>query len=296
VAESSHIRRCALTGASGYVGGHIARRLADAGWDVLKLGRQAGENGVSFRLGETVSPDMLRECTVLVHCAYDFAPVEWTDIHNMNVLGTAKLFDAAREAGVPRIILISTISAFEGCRSRYGRAKLEMERLGNEAGACLIRPGLVYGPDAGGMYGRLSDQAKKASIIPMPGGGRYPQYLVHHEDLAAAVLAAIDRDSVPKAPVTVAHGRPWPLRDIILEIARAYNLSPFLVPVPWRSAWVGLRVAELIRLPIGLRSDSLISLIYQNPAPSFNAKQELGIECRSFDTEFYSHLAQPQGA
>ena len=287
---------CAVTGASGYVGGHVARHLAGAGWSVVRLGRHAGEESVGFRLGEPIAPEALRGCRALVHCAYDFAPLGWSELHKINVQGTVKLFESARQAGVHRMVLISTISAFEGCRSLYGRAKLEMEAMAVALGACAIRPGLVYGPGAGGMFGRLVDQAKGAIIIPIPAGGKQLQYLVHHDDLAAAVHAAIEKEAAPKAPVTVAHDQPWPLREIIVAICYAHNRRPLVLPIPWRIAWMGLRAAEFARVPIALRSDNLVSLIYQNPSPKLNAQHELGVHCRSFNASLCLRACQTEYA
>ena len=85
----------------------------------------------------------------------------------MNVEGSRKILEAAREAKTPKIIFISSISAFDGCRSLYGRAKLEIEKIALDCGALVIRPGLVYGEGAGGMFGKLVAQMKKSSVIPL---------------------------------------------------------------------------------------------------------------------------------
>ena len=56
---------------------------------------------------------------------------------------------------------------------------------------------------------------------------------------------------------------------------------PFL-PLPWRPVWLALRVAEAAGLRPGFRSDSLVSLMYQNPKPDFDPMHKLGIQCRPF--------------
>jgi hypothetical protein len=43
-----------------------------------------------------------------------------------------------------------------------------------------------------------------------------------------------------------------------------------------------LRTLEAVGAPIGMRSDSLVSLVYQNPTPALNAKEKLGVDCRAF--------------
>ena len=52
----------------------------------------------------------------------------------------------------------------------------------------------------------------------------------------------------------------------------------------WRAVWLGLKTAELARLRLGYRSDSVISLVHQDPHPDFSALKELGVTVREFGT------------
>jgi hypothetical protein len=54
------------------------------------------------------------------------------------------------------------------------------------------------------------------------------------------------------------------------------------VPVPWRLIWAPLRLAEALRLPLKFRSDSVISLVNQDPHPDFAATRALGVALRDF--------------
>jgi nucleoside-diphosphate-sugar epimerase len=276
-------RRCLLTGATGYVGGRIKAALLAAGWQVTGLGRSAG-NGIRFRLGDEIARDSLRGHSALVHCAYDFNALGWRAIHDVNVRGSERLLRAARAAGVERSVLISTISAYEGSPSLYGKAKLETEGIAQSLGAWVIRPGLVYGGTGSGMFAKLVGAVGQAPFIPIPGRGGQVQYLVHADDLAQSVLRCI-QSAAPAAagPVTVAHGQPWPFRALLLEIAQALDRRVVLVPVPWRLMWAGLKTLETLGKPLGFRSDSLVSLVNQNPKPLLNAREALGLSCRPFD-------------
>ncbi len=153
--------RVAITGASGYIGGLVARRYERAGWHVLSLGRFAAARGgligeeLPFTLGQPVNPTALRDVSVLVHCAYDFALTEPEDIQRVNVHGTQLLLAAAAEAGVVRTVLVSSMSAYEGTTQIYGQAKLACERATTAAGGFAVRLGLVYGDGWGGMAGSL---------------------------------------------------------------------------------------------------------------------------------------------
>lgn len=275
--------RVLLTGASGYLGGVIAKKLAASGCDVIPMTRKPKEGEREFVLGHYVSAEMLAGADALIHCAYDFAPIEWRDIKRVNIEGSRALFVAAKAAGVRRIVLISTISAFEGCKSNYGRAKLEIEAHARATDGVIIRPGLIYGDKPAAMVGRLVQQVKTSAFVPMPGDGRQMMYTVHEDDLTDAILRAATMPSPPTAPITVANATPIAFRDIMLKIGERLGRNVTPIPVPWRAMWYALRGAEALHVPIGLRSDSLVSLVNQDTAPNLNAEAELGVRCRPFD-------------
>ena len=164
---------CAITGGNGYVGGCVKNFFLSRGWEIFELSRRPrpGARAFQFQLGDDLSPDLLSGVTALVHCAYDFTPMQWDEIAAVNVEGSRKIFHAARAANVPKMVFISSISAYEGCRSLYGRAKLEIEKLAVGGGALVVRPGLVYGGAGGGMFGKLAANLRKSAIVPLAGNG-----------------------------------------------------------------------------------------------------------------------------
>jgi len=275
---------CAITGSNGY-GGCVKNYFAALGWEIRELTRhpKPGGNTVAFQLGADVASAALAGATALVHCAYDFRPLTKSEIHATNVAGTEKLFRSAHAAGVEKIVCISTISAFDGCRSRYGQAKLAIETIALAHGAQVIRPGLVYGDEPGGMFGKLRAQVRKSSIIPLIGDGSQIQFLVHQEDLCAFVERCAHGDVKFSGKIlTAANAQPWPFKKLLLEIARRQNKKIKFVPLPWRLVWLALKFAESCGLKTNFRSDSLLSLIYQNPAPDFSPNTEVGLACRTF--------------
>jgi nucleoside-diphosphate-sugar epimerase len=279
----------AITGASGYVGSMLQRHFADAGWNVMRMVRSTqagGDNSVPFRLGEELAPDVFRRPQVraLVHCAYDFRPVTRDEIYQINVDGSRKLLAAARAGGVERIVVMSSISAFTGCRSLYGRAKLEIDAAGAAAGALVIRSGLVYGDGlpAGGMFGSLATSVRRG-LVPLIDGGVHPQYLIHEADLWRLVKRFCDGDlDNPGKPVVAASPRAWPLRDLLAVLAARQGRHPRFLPVPWQPVWAGLRLAELAHLPVQYRSDSVISLVNQDRNPDFASLAAVGVTAREF--------------
>jgi nucleoside-diphosphate-sugar epimerase len=282
--------RIAITGARGFVGAILARRFEDAGWTVTRLSHSESSGDrdmVPFRLGDELKPEVFlsRRITALIHCAYDFKPITRADIERVNVEGSRKLFAGATAAGVQRIAVLSTISAFEGCRSIYGQAKLEIEAAAAAAGAFVVRPGLVWAdgpPTGGGMFGSLARNAN-AGLVPLVDGGIHPQYLIHEQDLWELLKRFCDGQLAnPGKPVVAAAPRPWAIRDLLRELARRQGRHPRFLSVPWQPVWAGLRLAEIAHLPLTFRSDSVMSLVYQDRKPDFESLRRLGIAARDF--------------
>ena len=280
----------AITGATGFLGSQLVERFAAAGWSVIKLSRSVTEetrSDIHFVLGETVEAEALRSRGIdtLIHCAYDFGPRSWDEINRVNVEGSRRLFVAAQAAQIRTVIAISTISAFAGCRSMYGRAKLEIEAAAAEVGAAIVRPGLVFGSDwsrQGGMFGSLK-QSARGSVVPLIDGGTHCQYLIHVDDLFELLRRISAHEVEPGVtPITAASDRCWPMRTLLELMARRNGKMPRFVSVPWRAVWFGLRSAELAHLKLGYRSDSVVSLVNQDAHPDFSAIRQLGVTPREF--------------
>jgi nucleoside-diphosphate-sugar epimerase len=264
--------RCAITGAAGHVGSAIARCFQGHGWEVLAFGRRSLENArhVPYELGADPQTLPWAEVDALVHCAYDFTPTNWGKIHQANVAGSIALLRAARERGVKKVVFISSLSSFPGCRSMYGKAKLEIEAAALEMGCAVVRPGLVWSKNPGSLLAAL-ERAARSRAVPLIGDGSYPQYLVSDEDLADLVFA-LSEDGAPTIgrAISAAHPQKHSLRSLLEGFASRQGRRPLFVPVPWPFIYAGLKTLEMLRLPVPFRSDSLIGIVFQNPSPKFD--------------------------
>lgn len=171
-----------VTGASGFVGGAIARAFAAEGWIVAPIGRREARR---YDLGEPVDPRAVAGLDALVHAAY--AP--GAD----NVAAACRVRDAARAAGVPRIAFISSLAAAPDAASTYGREKYRAELLFDGPGDVVVRPGLVAGN--GGLYAAMRRAIVRFGLAPVFEGGDQPVYLVEAGELARAIVALVVRDA-----------------------------------------------------------------------------------------------------
>jgi nucleoside-diphosphate-sugar epimerase len=274
--------RIAVTGAGGYLGQQLCRYLKDRGAAVFQLTSHPNSSdsampSARFTLHDGVARGFFAENRInsLVHAAYDFSGRTRPAIWDANVKGSIGLFAQARAEGVERLIFISTMSAYNGCRSLYGGAKLEIEQALNEIpGSCSIRPGLIYSTpiaESGGMVGSIL-QSLQSGVIPLIGRGEQKLYLVHERDLARLIEWRLENvRSHSNSPIIAANPHAYALREIILLLQQMTGAKKAtLVPVPWRLAWAGVRSLEAAGVNPKFRSDSILSLVHQNPHPDFS--------------------------
>ena len=283
------MRTYAVTGANGYLGSFLCQFIKQQNCRVISLQRSrndkgAGENSGFFSLKHLPSPQVFKGAEVLVHCAYDPIPVSWKDISEVNVQGSIRLLQAAQAGGIKQIIYISSISAFDNCNSLYGQAKLEIEKEVVRLGGAIIRPGLIFGAKLGGFLASLKSLAIRLPVIPLIGKGDQTLYFSHIEDLCELIFELSSKpDIFPFTPITAASEKGKTFREILTTLAHQENKSPLLIPVPWKIFWMSLKILEGAGIRMGFRSDSVISLVHQNPHPDFSVIKELSASFRNFD-------------
>jgi len=256
----------AITGASGYLGARICSTLESRAWHVIRLVRSTRMNPVKELPYDLANPithqvrEKLRTVDVLIHCAYDLSLTGAIDIWKVNVEGTRRLLEVAKDAGVRRIIVMSSMSAFDGTTQLYGRAKLEIEGMTKEFAGCAVRPGLVYGPESGGMAGALS-RLTRLPIVPVM-AGQAGVYTVHEDDLMVVIQKLASTQNLPPQTISVAHPSRVALTDVLNFLAAQEDHKCRFIPLPWQFFYWPLRSAELLRLHLPFRADSLLGLVH----------------------------------
>ncbi|MGX5800340.1 NAD-dependent epimerase/dehydratase family protein [Bradyrhizobium sp. Arg314] len=282
--------RVGITGANGYVGTILRAAFAEARHEVIAFARsnrmtsEAADGVAEWRPYEIKRPPSeaaFSDLDVLIHGAWDLTLVSAGDVWGVNVSGSQHLLRNAVDAGVRRVIFISSMSAYKGTRQLYGQAKLACERTASSLGAVSTRLGLVYGPGWGGMAGALR-RLTKLPVIPLIGARSY-QFTVHEADMAAAMVRIAEADTPFPEPVGLANPEPVPFRRLMNEIAASEGRTQCTVAVPWQLVSGFLKTAEALHAPLPFRSDSILGLVH--PAaevPGVERLRQLGIEFRTF--------------
>jgi len=283
---------CVVSGASGLVGREVVAQLVRTGHDVRAWRSSAASASSSpvryqqVRLGETPVADIERLFSgvdAFVHCAWDLQVATWRDIERVNVNGSIAWFQAAARAGVGKLIFVSSVSAYNGCRSMYGNSKLRVEAAVSGLGGVNVRPGIVHGDPGAGVYGRLW-QSTSASFIPLIDGGHQHMLTVHREDLALAINRILDDYAHWKGrTIVLGHPELVTLRGMLERMLEARRRRARFVTVPSRPVLLALRCAERAGARLSFRSDSLLTLMGDEPQVDRGVLQELKIPFRSLD-------------
>lgn len=288
---STEKKKCIISGTSGFLGSQIKSHFLKNNWEVFEL-KHIARNGkqdnhiIPYSLEEDIDSKSLSGKDALIHCAYDFKPSKWNNIFDINVTGSINLLKAAKSAEIKTIVFISSIAAFDGCKSMYGKAKLEVEKEALKLGAIVIRPGLVYGQNPGGMFGALDKATSLLPIIPIIGNGNNPMFLIHIEDLCKLVYKLTSEEVKDTSnPLIAAHKKSKSFKDILNIMLSSKNKKAIFIPIPYNLVFVMLKAAEYLGMKIRFRSDSLISMVNYNPNPDFNSEILNNVPIREFNIQ-----------
>jgi nucleoside-diphosphate-sugar epimerase len=243
--------RIAVTGASGFCGGEVARMAAASGHDVICFGRRPGPVGRHVRWDAARDVPDFDGIDVVLHLAAAVGDSRRGDFRAVNVDGTRRLLAGA--GGRP-VVWVSSASVYrpgpydgpvredhpaDRQRTAYGRTKAAGERRALDAGAVVLRPRAVYGDGDPHLLPRLR-RTVRGGRAWLPGPD-VPLSLTAVTNLAAACLAAhrwpagayniadavtYRRDEAVSAVLGV------PVRHVPTRVARAVAVVAALAPEP----------------------------------------------------------------
>jgi dihydroflavonol-4-reductase len=308
--------RVVVTGGAGFVGGAVIRALRGRGDSVVALvrdparTRDLGADGVEL-LADDLSDvarltDRLRGADAVIHVAGSYrigiTKAEQPAMLDANVGTTTRLLEAARAARVPKIVYVSTVNVFGNTRgavvdetfrrdlasgflSWYDETKYRAHEVAEQAALAgapvvIVMPSQVYGP---GDHSAVGEQMRLASRGKLRYGALDDVGLgmVHVDDLAAGIVAALDSGGAGEAYVL--SGPRTTLREAVALAARVAGRRAPALHVPTALLRLMAPVGGLIGQP-NLREVLAASDGVTYWATSDKAERELGFRPRDLET------------
>jgi nucleoside-diphosphate-sugar epimerase len=290
---SSDGDRCLITGATGFIGGHLARRLAQEGYRVRCLVRATSDSSGLDKLHlETVCGEltdvssMVRAadgCRFVLHCGAmvsDWATIK--EIRHVNVLGTRNVLQAAIAASVERFVHFSTTDvygypggpaidesyvpvSFSNWYSETKRAAEAEVRRTKQATApevVILRPATVYGPGSANVVGEMA-RAIRAGHMLLVNEGRARAGLTYVENVVDAAVLALTARTAPGQAFNLTDGLNINWKRFLIDLADGLGCAAPRWSLPYGVAYsiafsleTGYR---LLRAVTGLTTTPLLS-------------------------------------
>jgi nucleoside-diphosphate-sugar epimerase len=246
---------CVITGANGYVGGQISSFMNNNGWKIIKLQREinSGDGSLKYVLGELNESKLPNKVDLVIHCAHDFNNEE------SNINGAIDLYTKIKDRGRPKILFISSISVINGCNSKYAILKLKIEKITRDYGGTSIRLGLVYGPNAGGMFGKISKFIKGNFLIPIIGDGSEKIYTTYINDLCKFINLLTDISNLRSDLVYSAFSKePISFNELILNLISFHGKKYFIIiKIPYKLLFILFKISLKLKINLSFNEDNL---------------------------------------
>jgi ornithine--oxo-acid transaminase len=270
---------CLVTGASGFIGGHLAERLVREGYQVRCLVRESSDTSllekldVEIAVGDLTSARSLAHATE--HCRYVFHcggfVSDWAtpkEIASINVEGTRNLLDAAVGASVERFVHFSTTDVYgypgdQGVdesftcgefRNWYSQTKraaeAEVRRVqeAHELEAVILRPATVYGPRSTDVVGEIAKAIRGGNML-LVGGGRAVAGLVYVENLVDAALLAARHEAAPGQAFNASDGLGVTWKEFTDGLAEGLGCKEVRWSMPyWMASGIGFSLEHGYRV------------------------------------------------
>jgi len=298
-----------LTGATGFLGGHVADALSARGDRVRAMVRKTSDrkhletlSGVELFEGTVEQADRVREAVdgvdAIVHCAGIVKARDSDEFFTVNVGGTSNLIDAARKQGkkLKRFVHVSSLEACgpssdgepvpvdqEAPVTSYGRSKLAAEKVvlsaKDDIPVVMLRPAAIYGPrDV-----EILDAFKsiQRGLFPVIAGGRSKTIWIYASDCADACLQAIDKDVPSGSTYFVDDGcGAIDMRQMFSDFERALGKKALRAPLPLPLLMTVARGVEvfgrLTNRPVMLTREKANMLVQDWICSSEATRRELG--------------------
>jgi NADH dehydrogenase len=260
--------KIAITGATGFVGWHLAQELSTQGHSLVLISRGRHHNAadVSHLRNVTFVHSDLSDCGALIrafadcdaiaHCAGINREIGRQTYARVHVEGTRNVVEAAQIACVPRIALISFLRARPNCGSPYHESKWAAEQAvaGSGLDFTILRPGVIYGR-GDHMLDHLSHGLYALPFLPTVGFQPRPLRPLAVEDLTRILVAVLVEGRLSRKTVAVTGPEELLLADAARRVAHVLGRRLVTFPLPvWFHLVVAAMMEQTMKIPLVVRA------------------------------------------
>jgi NADH dehydrogenase len=254
----------AITGGTGFVGRHLARKLVCDGHEVVLIAR-----GVDQRDGQIRSLSQSRflpvgtgdveklsiafqGCDGVAHCAGINRETGAQTYDEVHIRGTQRVVDAARRAGVRKITLLSFLRARPDCGSGYHESKWAAEEIIRNSGLeyTILKCGVIYGK-GDHMLDHLSHAFHTFPVFGLVGMKAQLVRPVAVRDVILILKAALIERRLPRHTVVVLGPEEMTLKEAVCRVATVVGKMPWMSPMPlWFHYSLGWILEKIMPIPL----------------------------------------------
>lgn len=264
-----------ITGATGFIGKRLVRRLIQEQFEIVCTGRSLHRLACFPKSVEMIYLEIEdKKCVmeilqkqqpdVVFHCAAETKSKSFDRLRKINREGTKNILDACLHAGISKVIYLSSTSVLAGniavlltdnlpyaATNRYGQSKLEAEKIAKEyrrkgLNIAILRPVMVYGEEDSSAIALLLDLIRWG-LFPIIGNGENRFPLVYVENVVDVMILSIMKEAAYKGTYIIADEESVTLNELYGYIAQLwgvrqpFHLPSFFVPLFEHLPFVGER-------------------------------------------------------
>jgi NADH dehydrogenase len=256
--------KIAITGGTGFVGRHLARELIRGGHDVVLVARGVDRRDQTVvrlpgvRTAKVALTDVrgLRDafagCDAVAHCAGINRQIGSQTYASVHVTGTANVVTAAKDAGVPKIVMLSFLRARPACGSGYHESKWAAEELVRKSGLdyTVVKASMTFGR-GDHMLDHLSHLLYTLPIFVTVGLREKAVRPIAVQDVVRVLIVGLTEKRLSRKTVALMGPEALHLSDVARRVGRLIGKRLLVVPAPPAVNYVVAHIAErMMKVPL----------------------------------------------
>ncbi len=294
-----------ITGATGYIGRHLVARLVAQGErprclirDTRRATNILPADKVELVQGDTLTPSLLAAAMqgvdTVVHAAFMTADLKQSagnHYEETNVQGTRNVIQAAKEAGVRRIIEISGLGTRPDKPGSYMEGRFLAEKMLKESGLdwTIIQPSVLFGKDAPFIRG-LADLIRTSPVVPLIGGGKMLFQPIYVEDVVTVIMYVLEEPEGTKNKTYTIGGPAYvSFTQVIDVLLQTMHKSRLKAPAPTALVGVGAAMMEAVLPKPPLTKAAMTLFTFDNTTELNSVERDFGFSPMSFTKYLQEH-------